>query len=82
MNFVLGPPKTQRKYDSVLAVMDRFSKMAHLLRSSRTSDASTVAKIFFDGVVKLHDLPKTIMSDQDVKFTSYFENYSIYEVPS
>jgi len=29
-------------------------------------------KYFFDGVVKLHDLPKTIVLDRDVKFTSYF----------
>ena len=29
-------------------------------------------KYFFDGVVKLHSLSKTIASDRDVKFTSYF----------
>ena len=72
MDFVLGHLKTLRKHASVLAVVDRFSKMAHFLPWSRTSDGSRVAKIFFDGVVKLHGLPKTIVSNKDFKFTSYF----------
>ena len=69
MDFVLGLPQTLRKHDSVLVVVDHFSKMAHFLSYSRTSDASKVAKILFDGVVKLHGLPKT---DRDVKLTGYF----------
>jgi len=36
------------------------------------SDASKIAQIYFDGVMKLHGLPKTIVSDRDVKVTSYF----------
>jgi len=48
--------------------------MTHFLHCSRTADAYRVAKIFFDGVVKLHDLPKIIVSNRDVKFTSYFWN--------
>ena len=69
---MLGLPKTLRKHDYALVVVDRFSKMAHFLSCSRTVDASRVAKIFFDGVVKLHGLPNTIMSDRYMKFTSYF----------
>ena len=69
---MLGLPKTLRKHDSILVVVDRFSKMTHFLPCSRTADTSRVAKIFFDGVVKLHSLPKIIVSDRDEKFTSYF----------
>ena len=31
-------------------------------------DASKVAKLFLDKVVRLHGLPKTIVSDRDVQF--------------
>jgi len=59
------------KNDFVLVVVDRFSKIAHFLLYSRTIDTSKVAKIFFNSIVKLHDLHKTIVSDRDVKFISY-----------
>lgn len=72
MNFVLGLPRTPKKFDSILFIVNHFSKMAHFLPCFKTFDASHVAKIFFNEIFHLHGLPKSIVSNQDTSFMSYF----------
>lgn len=67
-----GLAKTVKGHNSIFVVADHFSKMAHFIPCMCTTDASKVASLFFKDVVRLHDVPKTIVLAHDIKFIIYF----------
>jgi len=79
MNFILGLPRTLRKHDYIIVVVDRFSKMAHFIPYSKMADASHVTYIFFIEIVCLHGLPKFIVSDKGYPLHESFLTNSLEE---
>ena len=51
-------------------VVDRFLKMAHFMPCHKTNDLSNVSDLYFKEVVRLHIIPKTIVSDRETLFLS------------
>ena len=78
MNFVGPLPSSSNCngiFDSITVVICLLTAMVELLPSRINYRAPELAELMFKGVYKHHGLPKNIISDRDVLFTSTFWNH-------
>ena len=70
MELITDLPRTGSEEDTILVVVDRFTKMAHFVPTSKTCNAKEIARLFLARVVGLHGVPKELVADRDPRFTS------------
>jgi len=57
-------------YDSILVVVDRFTKIAHFVPTTEKTTAEGLARLFRNNVWRLHGLPESIISDRGPQFAA------------
>jgi hypothetical protein len=71
-DFIVGLPNTSQKHDSIWVIIDRLTKTAHFLPMHTTYSAKKYAEVYLNQIVRLHGVPKTIISDRGAQFIARF----------
>jgi len=72
MDFIVRLPLTQKGHNSIWVIVDRLTKSAHFIPIHSTYRPSDYAELYFSQIVKLHGVPRTIISDRGPQFTARF----------
>jgi hypothetical protein len=74
IDFVIGLPLLKDPaiglaYDSILVIVDRFTKYTLIIPFQRDYTAVQLAYVLKDQLIRDYSIPKTIISDRDKLFT-------------
>ena len=70
MDFVVGLPRIASGKDKIWVIINRLTKSAHFIAIKAIFSAERLAGIYVSQIIKLHGVPKTIISDRDGYLTS------------
>ena len=73
MDFVTDLPlSTVNRYDAILVVVDRLTKMSHYVPCHKNTTAEQLAKLILTEVIRYHGIPESYISDRGTQFKSKF----------
>ena len=72
INFITTLPTTSRGVDTIWVIVDLLTKGSHFIVIQESSLAKKLADIYVWEVVARHDVPISVTSDRDLRFTSRF----------
>ncbi|GKD12270.1 putative reverse transcriptase domain-containing protein [Tanacetum coccineum] len=79
MDFVTKFLRTSSRHDTIWVIMDRLTKSTHFLPMREDYKLDRLARLYFNEIVSRYDVPISIISYHDSRFTSRFWQ-SIQEV--
>jgi hypothetical protein len=72
MNFIVGLPLTDRKFNSIWVIVDRLTKSAYFIPVHTFYRAEKYAELYISRIMCLHGVPKTIIYDRGPQFVAHF----------
>ncbi|XP_070037149.1 uncharacterized protein [Nicotiana tomentosiformis] len=72
IDFIIGLPRTQHKFDSIWVIVDRLTKLTHILPVRTTYSTEDYARLYIKEIVRLHGFPISIISYRGAQFTANF----------
>jgi hypothetical protein len=64
MDFIVGLPPTIKNHNSIWVILDRLTKLAHFIPVRADYRPTDYAELYFNHIVRLHVIPRTIVSDR------------------
>ena len=68
IDFITDLPMSSDGEDSIMTVVDRATKMVHLIPCKKTTTVGEAARLYWQHVVKLHGVPRAIHTDHGAQF--------------
>ena len=72
MDFVTGLSMTQQGHDLIWVIVDRLTKSAHFILVNTRYLARKYAELYISQIMRLHGVPRTIISDWGPQFIAHF----------
>ena len=69
---IIGPLPRSNEMDTIVVIVDRFTKIIRLKATTTNVSSEGIAKIYRDEIWKLHEIPRKILSDRGPQFASKF----------
>jgi hypothetical protein len=72
MDFVVGLSLTSHRHNAILVIVGKLTKSAHFILVRDTYNVTDVEHVFVSDIIRLHEIPKKIISYRDSRVTSRF----------
>jgi hypothetical protein len=71
INFIVGLPRTSRRYNLIWVIVDRLTKSAYFIPVATTNRVRQYVELYISHIIRYHGILKTIISDSIIFGSNY-----------